>query len=78
MHSTNFHGSVGGRESYPDVGESEMAFLKKYNKAITFRTSEEEVNQEKWGRMLQKEAATCANVQSSKNISFKELLIFTF
>lgn len=48
MHSTNFHGRVDGQEeSYPDVGKSEMAPLKKQNKAITFGTSEEEVSWEK-------------------------------
>lgn len=49
---------------YLDVGESEMAPLKKYSKVLTFRTSEEEVNQEKWGRMSQEEEAIRPSVQS--------------
>lgn len=44
MHSTTLHGSVDGQGPYLDVGESETASLKKYSKAKTFRTSEEEVN----------------------------------
>lgn len=64
MHSRNFHGSVDGQESYLDVGKSEMASLKKYSKAVTFRIREEEVNQEKWVRMLQEVEAICTSVQS--------------
>lgn len=60
------------------TGGNQRWLLFKDNEVTTFRTSEGEVEQEKWGRMLQEEETVRTHVQSWENTRFKQILIFTF